>query len=284
MLAKAGIASTMNPHQRRLNEEEISGILAQEEYDGLLAGLEPLTKNVLLKAKGLQVISRVGVGLDNIDQNVARQRGIKVFNTPAVLTDAVAELTLGLILAALRRVVWCDRRMRGGHWSKKMGTLLKGKTLGLVGFGHVGQRVADLALAFGAKIIFCDIRKIKKAQVRQVNLAMLLKFADIISLHSSSQDCVIGPKEINAARHGVIFINTARGRLIDEKALLKGLSTGKIASAALDVFDQEPYHGELCHNDHVIVTPHIGSYAREARIMMEKMAVKNLMAGLKVKR
>jgi D-3-phosphoglycerate dehydrogenase len=282
-LAKAKISATMNPHGRRLNTAEIADILVKGQYDGLLAGLEPLTENVLTQAKNLKVISRIGVGMDNVDQLAAKRLGIKVFNTPGVLTDAVAELTLGLILAALRKIVLSDHKMHAGQWDKKMGALLKGKTVGIVGFGHIGARVADLALAFGANIIFTDVRKIKKAKIKQVSLADLIKSADIISLHCSGKDCVIGEKEIQAMREGVIIINTARGSLIDEKALLKGISSGKIACAGLDVFQEEPYKGELLKQDNVIFTPHIGSYAKEARVMMEKMAVENLIKGLKGK-
>jgi len=283
VLYKAGAMVTMNPYHRRLNEAEITDILVKGRYDGLLAGLEPLTKDVLAKAKDLKVISRVGVGLDNIDQDSARELGIKVFNTPGVLTDAVAELTLGLILALLRKVAFLDRKMHAGQWDKKMGTLLKGKTLGLVGFGHIGERVAQLALAFGAKVVFCDVRKVKKSSAKQVTLARLVKSSDIISLHSSGEDCLIGEKEIRASRPGVIIVNTARGRLVDEKALLKGLISGKVAGAALDVFEQEPYDGKFCKNDNVILTPHIGSYAKESRLIMEKMAIENLIKGFKEK-
>jgi len=279
-LAKAGIMYTLNLHQRRLNEAEITEILVKGGYIGLLAGLEPLTKSVLTQAKNLKVISRVGVGIDNVDVLAAKKFGIKVYNTPGVLTDTVAELTLGLMLAALRKISLQDRQMHQGSWDKKMGALLKGKTVGIVGFGQIGMRVADLALAFGAKIILTDLRKIKKAKTKQVGLAQLIKSADIISLHCSGKDCVLGDKEINAAKQGVIIVNTARGQLIDEAALLNGLSSGKIASAALDVFEQEPYQGELCKHEHVILTPHIGSYAKEARIMMEKDAVANLIKGL----
>lgn len=280
VLAKAGISVTRNPLQRRLNEKEITEFLVRGGYDGLLAGLEPLTKNVLAKAQCLQVISRIGVGLDNVDQHAARKLGIKVFNTPGVLTDSVAELTIGLILAALRKITISDRNMHQGKWSKEMGSLLKDKTLGIVGFGNIGQRVAKLAGAFGAKTIFYDVRKLKKNKAKQVTFAKLVESADIISLHSSGQDCLVGDKEIKAVKQGVIIVNTARGRLIDENALLKGLSSGKVSCVALDVFEQEPYSGELCKYENVILTAHIGSYAKEARIMMERMAVMNLMKAI----
>jgi len=279
MLVNAQIEYTMNPHGRCLNEEEIGEILVEGRYDGLLAGLEPLTKAVLVRATALKVISRVGIGMDNVDRETARSLGIKVFNTPGVLTDAVAELTLGLMLAALRRIALLDRKMHAGLWEKKMGNLLKGKTVGIVGFGNIGRRVAELVLAFGANVVFTDVREVKKAGVKQVDLAGLLHSADIISLHSSGRDCVIGKKELNAAKQNLIIINTARGSLVDEDALLKGLLSGKVACAGLDVFEREPYKGRLLKQDNVILTPHIGSYAKEARVLMEKMAVENLIKG-----
>lgn len=282
-LAKAEIKLTMNPYGRRLNEAEITDVLIKGQYEGLLAGLEPLTEGVFKQARHLKVISRVGVGMDNVDQIAAKKFGIKVFNTPGVLTDAVAELALGLMLAAVRKIALLDRRMHAGVWDKQMGALLKGKTVGIVGFGHIGTRVADLVLAFGAKVIFTDVRKVKKAGCKQVALAQLIKAADIISLHCSGKDAVIGAKEIQAAKDQVIIINTARGSLIDEKALLKGIVSGKIGAAALDVFQEEPYKGELIKQDKVILTPHIGSYAKEARMMMEQMAVENLIKGFKAR-
>lgn len=279
-LERAKIKYTLNPHRRRLSEEEIREILSEGEYHGLLAGLEPLTKGVLTQAKTLRVISRVGVGLDNVDQDAAKLLGIRVYNTPGVLTDSVAELSLGLILAALRKIVLLDRKMRLGRWEKKMGALLKDKVVGLVGFGNIGQRVAHLLKVFGAKVIFSDVQKIKEPGAKQVAFIQLLETADILSLHSSGKECLIGAKEIALMKPGVILVNTARGILIDEVALVQGLSSGKVACAALDVFQEEPYQGELLRQENVILTPHIGSYAKEARIEMERMAVENLIKGI----
>lgn len=282
-LRRARVDMTLNPHRRRLTEAEIGGILAEGKYVGLLAGLEPLTGEVLARATGLKVISRVGVGLDNVDQPAARKLGIKVFNTPGVLTDAVAELTLGLMLSAVRKIALLDRQLHGGRWEKSMGALLKGKVVGLVGFGNIGQRVAELAQAFGCEVVFYDVRKVKRAGARPVTWAKLIKTADVISLHSSGKGPLIGAQEIQAMKPGVVLVNTARGSLIEEKSLLEGLASGRIACAALDVFPEEPYQGELVKQDNVILTPHVGSYAKEARVVMERMAVENLLRGLKGK-
>jgi len=281
ILSAAGMKVTVNPLRRRLSEEEIKDILKNGAYDGLLAGLEPLTRNVLEQAKELKVISRVGVGLDNVDMAAAKKLGIKVFNTPGVLTDAVAELTLGLMLAVLRQITLCDRKMRDGQWHKKMGALLKDKTVGIVGFGQIGQRVGQLVSAFGAKVIFTDVRKIRCQGMKQVTLAQLIKGADIISLHAAGKAVVIDDARIALMKPGVIVINTARGALIDENALVQGLASGKIAGAGLDVFWEEPYRGKLLEQEQVILTPHIGSYAKEARVVMERTAAENLIKGFR---
>ncbi|MFH0753770.1 MAG: phosphoglycerate dehydrogenase [Candidatus Omnitrophota bacterium] len=278
-LKAAGWSYVLNPYHRRLSDLEIKDVVSKGEFQGLLAGLETLNKEILSAARGLSIISRVGVGMDNVDQIAAKALGIQVFNTPGVLTDSVAELTLGLMLAALRKIAWMDRKMRAGQWEKRMGALLKGKTVGIIGFGAIGQRVADLCLAFGAEVIFTDVRSVQKQGARQVVFEGLIKSADIISLHSSGKECLIESVQIAQMKQGVVIINTARGALIDEAALLKGLSTGKIGCAALDVFEREPYQGKLLEQENVVLTAHIGSYAKEARVVMEKMAVENLIKG-----
>lgn len=281
LLRKAGIVYHLNPHKRRLTEKEISGFLSKGNYEGLLAGTEPLNRRVLGSVKELKVISRVGVGLDNVDLDVATRLKIKVFNTPDVLTDSVAELTLGFMLCCLRKIALTDRNIRKEIWKKEMGTLLKGKTVGLIGFGRIGQRVANLTKAFGAKVIFSDPRKIKSSLGKQVSMDNLLKAADIISIHAASKEVLISENEIAKMKHGVILVNTARGSLVTAAVLLKGLKSGKVASAGLDVFESEPYSGKLINFDNVVLTPHIGSYAKEARIKMELEAVENLLKGLK---
>lgn len=274
----------LNPHKRKLSEDEIAGFLGKGNYIGLLAGTEPLTEKVLRRSNSLKVISRVGTGLDNVDLKAAKKLEIKVFNTPGALTDSVAELTMGLILSCLRKIALMDRKMRQKIWNKEMGLLLRGKTLGLIGFGKIGKRVAQLARAFGAKIIFYEIRPIKSSISRKVSFDTLLKESDIISIHASVKEPLIRAQEIRKMRLGVILINTARGSVLDEAGLLEGLNSGKIASLGLDVFMSEPYYGPLLNFDNVVLTPHAGSYAKEARAEMELLAVNNLLKGLKCKK
>ena len=278
-LTAAGWSFTLNPYRSRLSHAQIRDVLSSGEYQGLLAGLETLDKDILGAAKGLRVIARVGVGLDNVDQAAAGALGIKVFNTPGILTDAVAELTLGLMLAVLRKIALSDRQMHAGTWEKKMGGLLKGKLVGIIGFGHIGSRVAELVPAFGAEVVFTDVQAVVGSQWRQMAFDELIASADIISLHCGGKDVLIASPQIECMRSGVVIINTARGSLIDEEALRQGLLSGRIVGAGLDVFQKEPYNGKLQEQANVILTPHIGSYAKEARIMMEKMAVENLING-----
>ncbi len=280
-LRKYGIRHFLNPFKRKLSEHEIKSILKKKNYTGLIAGTEALNAKVLSFAPSLRVISRVGVGLDNIDLKRAAKQNIKIYNTPDVLTDVVAELSLGLMLCCLRKISSHDARMHKGMWQKEMGTLLKGRTLGIIGLGRIGKRVAQLAKAFGADIIFYDKKPLRNSQYKSVKLNTLLKNSDIISLHCATGDQIISKSQISMMRKGVCIINTSRGTIINENALYNGLKSGKVGSAGLDVFNDEPYSGKLTKVQNVVLTSHIGSYAKEARVQMEMQAVNNLIKGLK---
>ncbi|TAM37201.1 hydroxyacid dehydrogenase [bacterium] len=281
ILEKNGIDFVVNPLKRKLTEQEIASFLKEGSYAGLVAGTESITKEALEQAKSLKVISRVGVGMDNIDLAEASKLHIRVFNTPDVLVDSVAELTLGLIINCLRKIYSGDRNIHNKIWKKEMGLLFKGKVLGIIGFGKIGRRVSALAKAFGVNIIFYDIRKIKDSFAKQVSLDNIFSYADIISIHFSGKETLISSSEISKMKEGVVLINTSRGSGIDEEALYDGLKSGKVSSAALDVFHNEPYNGKLSDLENCLLTPHIGSYAKEARIEMEIESVNNLIKGLK---
>lgn len=283
LLESAGMDISLNPLAKKLSEREISEFLKDTDY--LIAGTESLTRAVLGSAKKLKIISRVGVGLDNVDLQAAEEFGIKVYNTPYGPTISVAELTIGLVLDLLRMVSNMDRDMRSGVWKKRMGNLLKGKKVGIVGFGRIGQKVAELMMPFGAEISYYDVGDIKK----QLNCSFkklndLLQWADIITLHCSASEegkAIIGKDELKRMNKGAWLVNASRGGLVDEAALYSSLKEGHLSGAALDVFEEEPYRGPLTGLDNVILTPHIGSYAKEARVKMEIDAVENLLKGLK---
>jgi D-3-phosphoglycerate dehydrogenase len=171
--------------------------------------------------------------------------------------------------------------MHNKTWKKEMGLLFKGKILGIVGFGKIGKRVAQLAKAFGAKVIFCDKRTMRRGSTTQVSLDKLLRVSDIISLHVSSKEELINKDKIFRMKEGVILINTSRGHVVSEDALYEALSSGRISSAGLDVYCKEPYNGKLLELNNVVCIPHVGSYAKEARVAMEIEAAENLIKGLK---
>ncbi|MDD5503735.1 MAG: phosphoglycerate dehydrogenase [Candidatus Omnitrophica bacterium] len=279
MLEAAGLAVEMNRLGRKLKEDEIKGFL--QDIDFLIAGTEPITRDVITSSKKLKVVSRCGTGLDNVDLATASEFGIKVFNTPCGPTLAVAELTMGLIINILRKISHMDRDMRKGLWRKQMGSLLQGKYAGIIGFGRIGQRLAQMLLAFGAKVAYYDIIDMpRRLGCKFLDLKTLLSCCDIISLHcpAPSNGPVIGPKEFGLIKKGAYIINTSRPGLIDEQALCAALKDGSVAGACLDVFDKEPYTGKMIQFDNVILTPHIGSYAKEARIKMEIDSVENLLS------
>lgn len=282
ILKNNSIAYTLNSSGQKLTENEIGEILSNGAYSGLIAGTEPLTEKILKNAsKTLKVISRVGMGMDNIDLDAAKAFKIKVYNTPDALTDSVAELAITLILCSLRRITLQDRYLRKGQWKKETGFLFKDKVLGIIGFGRIGKRVAELAGAFGAKVLFYDVKSIDDKRARQVSLDELVKSSDIISIHVGTKDKIFTKREFSRVKPGVVFINTSRGSAIDEDALYEALWSKRIFFGALDVYNNEPYIGKLAGLDNVILTPHIGSYAKEARIEMEKEAAENLIKGFR---
>jgi len=279
ILKKFNIHFELNPYNRTLSEEEILKILSNGDHEGLIAGVEPLTERVLNEAKRLKVISRVGVGLDNIDIKAAERTGIKIYNTHDCLTDSVAELTIGLILDSLRKISLHNTLLKKGKWKKNMGSLLKDKRVGIIGCGKIGSRVAEILNFMGAEIVFCDICDIS-VPYKRMNYDNILKTADIITLHISGKEKILTKENIKLIKKGAIIINTSRGGLIDEDALYSALKNGDIAWACLDVFNKEPYNGPLKELENVTLTPHIGSYAKEARLKMELKAVDNLLKGL----
>lgn len=270
----------LNPHGRKLKKEEIA-VLCRDAI-GIIAGTEIYDRETLEELAGLKVISRCGTGMDNVDIDASKRLGIKVFNTPNAPTVAVAELTIGLILNLLRKVSQMDLAIRNNKWEKLMGNLLSEKKVGIIGFGRIGKKVAELLMSFGCEIRYYDIRT-DDGELRneKIELNELLKISDIISIHVSSKEQIIGENEIKQMKEGAWLVNVSRGEVVDENILYMTLKEGHLAGAALDVFEQEPYTGPLRELENVILTPHIGSYAKEARIKMEMEAVENLLLGLK---
>ncbi len=282
-LLQQGMHIITNPHRRKLTEDEIIELLSGGAI-GLIAGIEPLTERVLESTRNLKVISRCGAGLDSVDLAAAKHHGITVLNTPEAPAQAVAELTLGYILTLLRQINPIDQAVRKGEWPRTQGRLLAAQTVGIIGMGHIGRRVARLCQAFEATVIAHDPYANQVPEdVTLMPLEQLLVTADIITLHlpyAPDTHHLLDTKAFAAMKPEAIVINAARGGLVDENALAAALQTGKLSAAALDVFEQEPYHGPLIECGNIILTSHVGSLARESRQRMEIEAAENLLQGL----
>jgi len=284
ILSENGFSYKLNPNARKLTESEVSELIKQHQPVGMIAGVEPLTRKVLEKAKNLKVISRAGIGMDSVALQAAKDLGIVVTNTPDAPTIPVAELAMSMILSLLRRIHISDASIRRGEWIRPMGNLLHGKIVGLIGCGRIGSYLAGLLSSFGCKILGCDPFVNKSDKFSLVGLERILSDADIISLHipyNQGNHHFINAERMQNMKKGALLINAARGGLVDEDALYDALSSGHLGGAVLDCFEQEPYTGKLKDLDNVLLTAHIGSYAQEGRIMMERQAVENLLRELK---
>lgn len=280
-LRSAGYGVRLNPQGRLLTEEELAALA--EGALGLIVSTEPVTAAVMDRAgSALRVIARYGSGTDNVDVAAATERGIVVTNTPGANDVAVAELTLGLMLALARRIPAAHDAVRRGRWERPVGTELRGKRLGLIGLGRIGLEVAKLARAMGMEVTYYDVMRRPKEERRWdltfAPLTEVVAQADVISVHvplTPATHHLIGARELSRVKPGALLINTARGGVVDEVALLAALENGRLAGAALDVFEREPPpadHPLLCHPK-VIHTPHMAARTQEAVARMAEGAV-----------
>lgn len=253
---------------------------------------DPVTDRVLAGCPKLRIVSQFAVGYDNIDLQAARKRGLVVTNTPGVLTDATADFAFTLLLAAARRIIPADRHVRADRFRRwetdlLLGTDLHGKTLGVVGLGRIGAAVARRAIGFGLKILYHNrmpanptLERVLSA--RRVPMARLLKDSHFISLHCSLNEesrHLIDAKAFRRMKSSAVLVNTSRGAVVDEHALVEALKSGEIAAAGLDVFEDEPsVHAELKALDNVVLAPHLGSATIEARTKMADMCVDSILA------
>ncbi|MGA3208885.1 MAG: D-glycerate dehydrogenase [Syntrophales bacterium] len=266
-----------------------------KDKDGLLSMItDTLDEDVLGRASRLKMIAQFGVGYNNIDVIAATKRGILVSNTPGVLTDATAELAVALILAISRRLVEGDRMTRGGrflYWAPMLflGREVTGKTLGIIGMGKIGKAVAQRARCFNMPILYHNRSRIgiseeKELMAKYVDMKTLLSQSDFITLHVPLTDQtkhLIGSQELSLMKPTAYLINTSRGPVVDEKALLQALKKKKIGGAGLDVYENEPaLTPGLAELDNAILLPHVGSGTLETRYRMASMSVENLIAGL----
>jgi glyoxylate reductase len=267
-----------------------------KDKEGLLSMItDTVDEEVLDSADRLQMIAQFGVGYNNIDVTAATRRGIPVSNTPGVLTDATAELAFALILAISRRLVEGDRMTREGRfrcWAPMLflGREVTGKTLGIIGMGKIGKALAQRAKCFKMPILYHNRSRMSKSEEKElmatyVDMKTLLSQSDFISLHVPLTDQtrhLIGSRELSLMKPTAYLINTSRGPVVDEQALLETLRKGRIGGAGLDVYENEPaLTPGLAELENVILLPHVGSGTLETRYRMASMAVKNLITGLR---
>jgi len=287
-LKQAGFEVDVNP---TITPEQLTKIVSN--YDALIVrSRTKVTKEIIEAGRRLRVIGRAGAGLDNIDLETAKQRGITVLNTPEALAEAVAELTIGLIISLARSIPLADRTLKEGKWIKKKltGWQLEGKTLGTIGLGTVGERVARIAKALGMKILITEIiplspELLKELETELIPLKELLQRSDVVTLHvplTSQTYHMIGAKEFQLMKNGAFLVNTSRGAVVDEKALLTALKSGKIGGAALDVYAVEPPRDlELIKLPNVVCTAHIGAQTKEAQNAAASMIAEKIINSLK---
>ena len=281
LLEHSGFDFAVNPIGKRLAKEEVMARL--QGYDGVVAGLEPYDAQVLSSLPQLKCISRCGVGVDNVDLIVAKQKGITVLNTPQVVVQPVAEMTLALIFDCLRKITEHSVAMRQRQWERLTGSQLAGKTAGVVGLGRIGRRVAELLQRLDVNVIGFDIKPdldwAEKHGIALKSLDELLAVCDIVTVHvalPAGDRWRLGKEELARMKKGAMIINTARGTFIDENVLVEALKSGHLSAAGLDVYAQEPYAGPLCDLPNVVLTPHVATLTQESRLAMEIEAVENI--------
>ena len=282
VLEDAGLEYFLNPIGRRLTDDELASLV--QGFDCLIAGTEPITDQVMAAEPRLRLISRGGVGLDNVDLTAARTRGVEVSYTPEGPADAVAELTIGLSLSLLRSVHIANRAIRTGVWKRIQGRRLEKVTVGVVGVGRIGTRVIRLLSALGGEILANDLSPVTLDQaVRWVDKETLFREADVVTLHvplTRHTRNLIGADELEVMGAETLLVNTCRGGVVNEAALADALRRGVIAGAAVDTFAEEPYHGELVEVETCLITPHMGSMSADCRLAMEVGAARNVVAFL----
>ena len=288
ILEKNGLKITYEPE---ITPEQISEKI--ENFDVVIVrSRTKITKDLIEKANKCKIIARVGVGLDNIDQDAAKEKGIRVINAVEGAMNAVAELVIGLMLSLAREIPRADREVRNGNWIKKelMGTELRGKYLGIVGMGNIGKRLGRLAKALNMNIIGFDVMPIddefsKEVGLMKTDLDTLLASSDYVSLHVPLLDStkhMINTTKINSMKNTAKIINASRGGVIDEEALYDALKNGQLGGAALDVFEVEPAtSNKLATLPNFISTPHMGAQTKEAQSLAANVIAEKIIQILR---
>ena len=288
ILEKNGLKVTYEPE---ITPEQIAEKIGTFEVV-VVRSRTKMTRELVEKADKCKIIARVGVGLDNIDQDAAKEKNIRVINAVEGAITAVAELVIGLMLSMAREIPRADREIRNGNWIKKelMGSELKGKYLGIVGLGNIGKRLGRLARALNMNIIGYDVVPIedefaKEVGLMKADLDTLLSSADYISFHVPLLDSthhMINAEKLMMMKNTARIINTARGGVIDENALYNSLKEGSLAGAALDVFEVEPATGnKLITLPNFVATPHMGAQTKEAQLLAANIIAEKIIQVLR---
>ncbi|AEF16834.1 Glyoxylate reductase [Thermoanaerobacterium xylanolyticum LX-11] len=279
----------MNDTGRPFDENELKKLI--QDVDGIIVGVDKITREILANAKKLKVITKYGVGLDNIDIEYAKKLGIKITYTPGANKESVADLVFTMILELSRQLFKMDKIVRDNRWDKVIGREVYGKVIGIIGTGNIGKSVAKRATGFDMRILgydmFPDYEFAKEIGMEYVDLQTLLKNSDYITLHipfTESMHHFIDREELEMIKTTAYIINTSRGELINEEALYEALKQKRLAGAALDVFEIEPpYNSKLIKLENVILSPHCGASTEDAINRMNMMAVEGLKSVLEGK-
>ncbi|MEG6566947.1 phosphoglycerate dehydrogenase [Thermoanaerobacterium saccharolyticum] len=279
----------MNETGRPFVEDELKELI--QDVDGIIVGVDKITREILNNAKKLKVITKYGVGLDNIDIDYAKKLGIKITYTPGANRESVADLVFTMILGLSRQLFKLDRIVRDNKWDKVIGREVYGKVIGIIGTGNIGKSVAKRATGFDMKILGYDMQPdydfARQIGMEYADLQTLLKNSDYITLHipfTESMHHFIDREKLNMIKSTAFIVNTSRGELINEEALYEALKQKRLAGAALDVFEIEPpYNSKLIKLENVILSPHCGASTEDAINRMNMMAVEGLKSVLENK-
>ncbi|EOQ98100.1 putative glyoxylate reductase [Leptospira wolbachii serovar Codice str. CDC] len=302
ILESSGHKVEINPLGRKMKPSEV--VEFARNFDALIAGTEDLT-DLVTESKSLKLISRVGVGLDSVPLDLCREKEVSVAYTPDAVSPAVSELAVCLIVDGMRKVSFADREIRSGQWTRPYGERIGGSTIGILGFGRIGKRVASHLLGYLPKeILVCDLIDQKesitqflgvstnihkmnetlgknwgKTTIKQVDLDTLLKTSDAITIHvplTNETKNLLNFENLSRMKRNAVLVNTARGGIVNENDLYKVIKENLISSAAMDVFEEEPYNGPLRELENVILTQHMGSCSNDCREDMEREAAENV--------
>lgn len=287
LIKKYGGKIYFNPYKRKMKPHELKKELETINPEIIIAGTEKYDSNILDICDNLKVISRVGIGMDSIDIKECKKRGIKVYNTPDAPSNAVSELTICQIISALRRTHDFNKGIRLGEWNRHIGKEIKNCTIGIIGCGRIGRLTIKKLKAFSPKKIYInDINKNKENidNCTPASKEKILKESDIISIHiplDFENKDYICKEELSKLKKDCVLINTSRGGIVNENDLYKWLEENINATAALDVFENEPYCGKLIKLKNVLLSPHAGSCTKNSRLEMEKKSIENILIFFK---